>query len=122
MPLGFSKSAPAEASALAELPGPARREAFFRYWTLKEAYIKACGMGLSMPLQRFAFRLGSGRTPAIWFADPAGDRPEDWQFAEFPLRGRYQVAVAVRCPRLKALEIVVREMSFGSRSGAEPCG
>ncbi|MEY5100927.1 MAG: hypothetical protein RJA36_3646 [Pseudomonadota bacterium] len=45
---------PEECDALAELPGAERREAFFRIWTRKEAYIKALGLGLAYPTQSFA--------------------------------------------------------------------
>jgi 4'-phosphopantetheinyl transferase len=46
-----------EAAALRALPEDAQRERFFAYWTLKEAYIKARGLGLALPLGAFAFAL-----------------------------------------------------------------
>ena len=40
---------------LRALPPERQKERFFEYWTLKEAYIKARGMGLSIPLGKFSF-------------------------------------------------------------------
>ena len=48
-----------EIAALAQLSGDARNQAFFNVWTRKEAYIKAIGMGVSFPLDRFAVTSGS---------------------------------------------------------------
>ncbi|MCP3804701.1 4'-phosphopantetheinyl transferase superfamily protein [Allokutzneria sp. A3M-2-11 16] len=38
---------PSEHAAIAALPADRQAEAFFRYWTVKEAYVKVTGQGLS---------------------------------------------------------------------------
>jgi 4'-phosphopantetheinyl transferase len=46
-----------EVAALGQLPPLQASTAFFGYWTMKEAYVKAHGQGLSIPLRSFTVKL-----------------------------------------------------------------
>lgn len=65
-------SAP-EREALEAVPDAELPRAFFRLWTRKEAYLKACGKGLALPLASFAVPMGPlpSLTPMLWAEDPA---------------------------------------------------
>ena len=58
----------AESRALRRLPQGAQPLRFWELWTLKESYIKARGLGLSIPLDRFGFDLDAAGTVALSFA------------------------------------------------------
>ncbi|HVB39222.1 MAG TPA: 4'-phosphopantetheinyl transferase superfamily protein [Vicinamibacterales bacterium] len=88
--------AAAETAALVAVPEPDRHRAFFDYWTLKEAYIKARGMGLALPLRAFAFHLAPSAAPAITFAPELDDDPAAWQFRLFQPTTTHRLALAVR--------------------------
>ena len=72
--------APTEVRDLRRLPAEDQPVAFFEYWTLKEAYIKARGMGLALPLGAFAFTVQPPLAPAIVFVPGFDDLPGRWQF------------------------------------------
>ncbi|HCM48572.1 MAG TPA: 4'-phosphopantetheinyl transferase [Colwellia sp.] len=48
---------PKESTELFALPEAEQRHRFFDYWTLKESYIKAWGLGLAIPLTDFSFNI-----------------------------------------------------------------
>jgi 4'-phosphopantetheinyl transferase len=63
----------AEQRALRAVPEPLRRRAFFAAWTRKEAYVKARGGGLSIPLRDFDVSLAPGEPPALLRAPDPGE-------------------------------------------------
>ena len=75
-----------------------RRNRFFSYWTLKESYIKARGMGLSIPLDAFWFDLG-GPSPLLHVTDRCRDDPERWRFRQYAPTAEHRMAVAAAAPR-----------------------
>jgi 4'-phosphopantetheinyl transferase len=56
---------PYEIAALRALPIAEQCDAFFRCWTRKEAYIKACGMGVSLDLASFDVTLAPDQPAAL---------------------------------------------------------
>jgi 4'-phosphopantetheinyl transferase len=61
--------APREVVELESLPPSQRPEAFFLCWTRKEAYIKALGEGLQIPLTSFRVSLSPGQPAILESAD-----------------------------------------------------
>ena len=91
-----------EADDLEALPPERQDRAFLEYWTLKEAYIKATGLGLSVPLKSFAFELTD--PPAIRFDAGPGDSSE-WHFLWLDLSPHHVSALAVRSTRRPSLSL-----------------
>jgi 4'-phosphopantetheinyl transferase len=85
---------PREVAALNSLPPCDRRRAFFTCWARKEAYIKARGEGVSLPLDSFTVSLKPGEPAAL--LDVAGDPLETarWQFHDLAPAPDYAAAVA----------------------------
>lgn len=85
----FSQSEHAE---LMGLHHEQRTAAFFRYWTLKEAYIKAHGLGLSLPLDSFDVSLIPISLKAT---RPDPDEASRWTLSSLEVHTGYSGAVAV---------------------------
>jgi 4'-phosphopantetheinyl transferase len=99
---------PSEMALFLKTEGQARQELFYRYWTLKESFAKALGLGLSMRLTEFSFVLNDQTCPTILF-DAAADGPEaNWHFLQQMIAPHYCLAVAAEAPRDKRPEFVIR--------------
>jgi 4'-phosphopantetheinyl transferase len=101
--------APEEASIVKTAPPERQRRLFFRFWTLKEAFIKATGEGLSRPLDSFSFMLDPVRIK--FHPERNGalqcDDPTAWQFAEYRPLADWHLAVAVRRTPSRRLQLDV---------------
>jgi 4'-phosphopantetheinyl transferase len=102
--------APAERAALAVLPAAEQPERFLEHWTLKEAFLKALGIGLSYPLERISFCVAPGGAVEVELPDELGERREAWRFGSWRLEGGYRVALAIRshgtAQRPEAIDLV----------------
>lgn len=85
---------PAERRALRALPPERQLAAFYRLWTCKEAYIKACGNGLALPLDQFdvAFE-ADGAVLARTGDDPS--EAARWSLRTLEVAPGYAAALAV---------------------------
>jgi 4'-phosphopantetheinyl transferase len=86
--------APCEVEDWLRLPPGRQIEAFLRLWTCKEAWLKACGLGLSLPISQSEITL-SGNTAS--FRSVNGSRPEAgrWTLRTFEPAPGYVGAVCV---------------------------
>jgi 4'-phosphopantetheinyl transferase len=94
----FSRHENAWLEGLAE---PARQPGFLRLWTLKEAFIKATGKGLTQDLASFWF---DPDPPRIHFAPSLAERCEDWWFEQRMLDGGFVAALGLRNPGARRIE------------------
>lgn len=80
---------------LERCPLDERPKRFYQYWTLKEAFSKAKGAGLSIPLDRFTFRFDNGSSARIDFDPGIPENPEQWDFWLYEPGRNHICAVAV---------------------------
>lgn len=67
-----------------------REETFFRFWTLKESFLKATGQGLAVPMREIGF---SVRVKEKRLTDIRGPVP-GWKHVQFRYRGSYIISMS----------------------------
>jgi 4'-phosphopantetheinyl transferase len=110
---------PGEQRDLETLTGRARIEAFFVCWSRKEAYVKARGEGLSLPLDQFDVSLRPGEAARLIATRPDPAEAKRWHVSGLEVADGYKAALVVEgqggtprfwdCPA----ELVVREPAAG---------
>lgn len=87
--------AASEMEHLRRVPVDQRPEAMFSFWTLKEAYIKAVGRGLSLSLDAFSYEL---EPLSIRFSPSLDDNPASWLLRRLKPSPDHALALALRHP------------------------
>jgi 4'-phosphopantetheinyl transferase len=99
---------PVERAQLDALHGSGKLGHALSLWTLKEAYMKATGMGLSLPFKQFSFLLGGTEGIRLEFDPLLDDQPvQRWRFCLME-HAHHRIALMVestKVPELKLWEV-----------------
>ena len=98
----FSKD---ELEALKALPAAEQLLRFYDLWTLKEAYIKARGVGLSIALRSFSFDFLTHERLAVTFDSELVDDPTHWQFWQIDTTGSFTLSLASKSENQKITKL-----------------
>ena len=89
---------PEETAALLALPASVRARAFFAYWTCKEAFLKAKGGGLNIPMDECEVSIEAGAERIVRTAWDPRDA-ESWSLSVLPAPPGFTAAVVVEGER-----------------------
>lgn len=85
----------AENDMLMNVPPELKVRAFFNCWTRKEAFVKAKGEGLSLPLNQFDVSLIPGQTAEILGTRPDAGEKDRWSLWALDAGDQYAAAIVV---------------------------
>ncbi len=88
---------PAETAALETLDGTQHLQAFYIGWTLREAYVKARGIGIGFPTHALIFAAEEGDVASLSAPHNIEPHPQLWHFRHRQLSESHLLSVAIRC-------------------------
>ena len=100
-----------EARDLRAQPAHLRQRRFMEYWTLKEAYTKARGEGLSVPLHQFGFVMGDHEGVGLWVDACQPDVAQRWQVFQYWINEQDVVAICAEPVSDDRVGVTVREVT-----------
>lgn len=84
-----------ENAVFQSLPIEQQQQAFFNAWTRKEAYLKACGDGITRPLNQVEVSLAPGEPAKILRIQGSPETAAQWSIQDFIPASGYRGAIAV---------------------------
>ncbi len=110
-----------ERTSLAALPPEERAQGFFNCWTRKEAYLKARGEGLSIPLEDFHVSLAPDAPAALLGFRERPEEASRWSLMALDLGPGLAAALAVEGPplRVRSWRWPVEEIHQETEAGEE---
>jgi 4'-phosphopantetheinyl transferase len=111
LPLAASLLSPGEARAIRQADPGAQPRLFLAHWTLREAYLKAQGLGLGLgpPPPSLGFIVSGGAAPRLAGAAAAGDGAA-WHFTSVRIPPHFVAATAVRGATAVPVRLLVRDV------------
>jgi 4'-phosphopantetheinyl transferase len=113
-PSGIAKKmfASKEYDQLQHLSGQAYLDYFYSHWTLREAYVKARGVGLTFPTRKLDFTVHADDTIRVIFAPDVEDGNCHWHFQLLRPTPEHVVAIAVGQSDGNTPQVVLRNFGF----------
>jgi len=99
-----------EVEALMSAPAPRFQDEFFQYWTFKESYIKARGLGMAIPMDGFEFDYPCARSVRMSASPEVDTAPSRWRFWQYRPASGYLLAVCADLPEGTPARIRLRRI------------
>ena len=112
---------PREQQQLEGLRGDEKLDRALSFWTLKEAYIKARGMGMALPLDQFSFLFESDESIRLEMDASLADEPGRWRFCLLN-HAEHRVALMAEATVSPELEIWEARPLLGEPTRVEDSG